>query len=528
MAAPTAQSRRLRTLGIAPALALVAVALGVPGTAAAGPDQSSRADEQRRPNVIVIVTDDQPLASFERRFMPETFERLVSGGTVFDQFVVATPLCCPSRAALLTGQYGHNNGVLLNQYSRLLEPDNVLPLWLKRAGYRTMHVGRFFNGYGFAGRKSEVAPGWRIWRTQVEPHAYYDYRMRFNKRFRRYGDADRAYATSTFNRIAAGLVRRHAGKRRPFYLQLDHWAPHVGAPSRTDRCRGAAVPGPEDELAYGSESLPKPPSFDEEDISDKPAFLQGLPRVADERELTRRWRCQLAALREVDRGVGELWRALRERKALRDTVVIFTSDNGYLYGQHRIQFDKHYPYEEGLRVPLAIRLPGSLRDGRRPPSSDAPSANVDLAPTILELAGGEPCRRDGCRVMDGRSLLGEAGVAASGEIPRDRGIAIEYDGETPRIGLVCEYQGIRTGSALWVEHLRSRSSEEEECGVGAGEAEHYDLLGDPFQLSNLFGLGGDAAVEAREAELAARSQALSTCSGVAGRDPLPAGRSHCE
>ena len=113
--------------------------------------------------------------------------------------------------------------------------------------------------------------------------------------------------------------------------------------------------------------------------------------------------------------------ALRETGSLANTVVIFTSDNGYFYGEHRIDVGKHYPYEEALRVPLAVRLPKSLTGGRQPGRSQAPVANIDLAPTILELAGAEPCWRGGCRTLDGRSLLAEAeGDSAIPRRSRDR------------------------------------------------------------------------------------------------------------
>lgn len=495
---------------------------------AATASQTAAAERDQRPNVVVIVTDDQPVGSFQPRFMPETFKRFVNKGTVFDQSVVATPLCCPSRAALLTGQYGHNNGVLLNQYSRLRQKKNVLPAWLSQAGYKTMHVGRFFNGYGFVGRKAEVAPGWRLWRTAVEPHSYYDYRMRFNHRFRSYGSADRAYVTSTFNRLAAGLVRRHAGpSRRPFYLQVDHFAPHVGSPSRTKRCGGnAAVPGPEDELAYSKEPIPEGPAYNEADLSDKPAFLRDLPTIDDPGPLTASWQCQLASLREVDRGIGDLWRALRERGVLRDTAVIFTSDNGFHYGEHRLQLDKHYPYEESVRVPLAVRLPASKGSRRQPATSSAPVANIDLAPTVLELAEAEPCLPARCRTMDGRSFVAEA--AGGSEIPPGRGIALEYDGETPVQGRVCEYQGIRTTSALLVEHIRARSADTGSCEAPADAVEHYDLGSDPFELDNLFPRSQGPGVLAAQAELVSRSRGLADCAGIAGRDPEPPGGNYCE
>ncbi len=497
------------------------VLLGVAST------QPAAAAEQR-PNVIVVVTDDQSLAQFTPEYMPRTFKHFVERSTSFSDAVVPTPLCCPSRAALSTGQYGHNNGVLRNQYKLLERKRNVLPAWLRRSGYRTMHVGRFYNGYGFVGRNGQVAPGWDVWRTALEPHGYYDYKMRFNSRFRKYGSADRDYLTTNINRIAAKLIRRKSGRSRPFYLQVDQFAPHDGPGARTPRCDQTAVPAPADERAYANEPLPAGPAFNEADISDKPEFFQAAPLIDGNRLdlLTRSWGCGLAALQEVDRGMASIWRALREERALGDTAVLFTSDNAYLFGEHRINLDKHYPYEEAVRVPLTLRLPRALAPAGQPPTSMAPVANIDIAPTVLEMAAADPCKASGCRILDGRSLVSDA--AGVPQIPADRGIAMEYDGDKPLKGLVCSYQGIRDAGAVYVEHLRGRSRFADPCEPLIDAREFYDLEADPFELDNLLPASpGSPAAQASDL-LQSRSAALADCSGIAGRDPVPPSGHFCE
>jgi len=508
---------------LAGATALLAL---LPAASVAAPKRSER------PNVIVVVTDDQPLAAYGAEYMPRTFRLFVDKGTDFTQAVVTTPLCCPSRAGLATGQYGHNNGVLRNQYNNLKRKRNTLPGWLRRSGYLTMHVGRFFNGWGLGKRRSEVAPGWDIWRTAIAPRRYYDYTLRFNNRFRDYGLEDRDYLTTNLNRIAAKLVRRKAPRRKPFYLQIDQFAPHDGRGARGERCEGTVAPGPEDEAAFADEPLYPSPAYNEDDISDKPDFFQsGAGPVSAEQadQIQRTWGCQLASLQEVDRGMADLYRELRATKALRDTVVIFTSDNGYIFGEHRIVLDKHYPYEEAVRVPLAIRLPKGMAPGGQPSTSDAPVANIDLTQTILRLADATPCKSGGCRTLDGRSLLGEARGGTRGRIPRNRGIGIEYDsGAKPIKGLVCAYQAMRTRNWLYVEHSRARLSLQEGCEQPVSSAEHYYLEADPHQLENLYPADGGTPRAGVQAKLSARTRDLAVCSGIEGRDPLPPSGRWCE
>jgi N-acetylglucosamine-6-sulfatase len=203
-------------------------------------------------------------------------------------------------------------------------------------------------------------------------------------------------------------------------------------------------------------------------------------------------------------------------------VIIFTSDNGYFEGEHRIAVNKTFPYEEALRVPLAVRVPPSVAGGQQPATVRKLVSNIDLAPTILDLAGGQPCTAAGCRVMDGRSLVRLLRGAANG-VPDDRSILIEYGRQRDKAGLLCEYAGIRQPTRVYMEYTAISN------GVGCDpieEGELYDLRLDPFQLNNLFRPnGGQGSAQAR---LEAKLDELRACAGIAGRDPQPAGGSYCE
>ena len=203
-----------------------------------------------QPNIVFVLTDDQDYTSFNRRIMPHTFRLVADPGTRFTNYYDATPLCCPARAALLTGQYGHNNGVLNNVpgYPTLEQPDNVLPVWLQRAGYQTANVGKFLNGYENAvDDKDDVAPGWDRWSVEIgNARGYYDFTLAVDGKQRK-EHYQGEYLTDVLNRRADEYVRDLSGEQ-PFYLQLWQSAPHVenlnansGGP-----CGGQAVPPPRD------------------------------------------------------------------------------------------------------------------------------------------------------------------------------------------------------------------------------------------------------------------------------------------
>ena len=524
---PKAASSRERSGSLrAGALLSAVLALLATGAAMAAPEPPVEGEPASQPNIVVFMTDDQALNSFTSEVMPRTAELIAGPGTVFSDFVVSTPLCCPSRATFLTGQYSHNNGVVTNfpGYADLRDKESTLPAWLDAAGYRTAHVGKFLHGYEeTASDPAAPAPGFDEWRAMLRPFSYYGFDLSENGTRVTY---DReSYLTSELTDQAVDVVRQKPAISDPLFLSVAYWAPHGTRNSPGGTCDRAPAPAPQDRDLFAGERLPRPESFDERDVSDKPEFIQARPRLSREKvqELRRRYRCTLASLQAVDRGVKRVYEALEAEGEADNTVFVFTSDNGYFFGEHRLN-GKSLPYEEGIRVPLAIRLPAELQPQGHIGAVDEPTANIDLAPTLLELAGAEPCVGGGCRTLDGRSLLPL--MQGQGSWPAERGILIEsnrneFDGRS------CRYRAIRTAGLLYAEHASVFDPRTRACKQAA-DRERYDLGADPLQLQNLYPAepGSD---EARfERDLSNRVEALATCAGIEGRDPAPATGDYCE
>jgi N-acetylglucosamine-6-sulfatase len=502
--------------------------------------EAAPAKKPSRLNFVLIQTDDGPRGAFTPRVMPNLSNKLVDRGIRFTDAMTTTPLCCPSRMSLLTGQYSHNHGVTTNFYPKLKNKKNTLPVWLERKGYRTVHVGKYANGYERGGKDTRIAPGWTDWYTPAGKMRYYNYDLSVNGRRVHYGDSPRAHIDRVTTRRSVGVIRKHFRKRRtrnqPLYLQADYYSPHSGS-GGTGRCsQSAAVPFPSDQGKFEGEPLPTPPSFDEQDVTDKPSFVRAVPSLTPESasRLSVRYRCALEALHSVDRGVKKIMKTLRRAKALNDTVVIFLNDNGFFFGEHRLasrlptdqggKFEpKVVPYEEAYQVPLIVRVPARVRGERGAAKSAAPVANIDIAPTILDLAKARPCRRKGkdCRLLDGTSFASI--LRGSSSFPTDRARLVEYRG---RGNLpVCVYAGIVLPDTTYVEHTEVRLPEGG-CEP-ADEREHYDLLDDPFQLENLFPAPPGSALEDEQQALEARLALLRNCAGAPGSTPK-AGRPLCE
>lgn len=460
--------------------------------------------------------------------MPETFRRLVDSGTSFSNAVVNVPLCCPSRATLLTGQYAHNHGVLTNSpgYPALREPRNVLPVWLRRAGYRTAHFGKWLHGYETV-RGSRPAPGWGRWLTQLDRRRYYDYNLSDDGRKISKGSKARDHLTPVMTKATSDWVGEHVGGRRPLYVQLDYYAPHVG-PRFSDgvsvsRCIGAPEPSTKDRRTILTGGAPRVPSFNEQDLSDKPPFTQ-VP-LLDAKQLSsldRRYRCTLESIAGVDRGINRVFRKFQRAGELKNTAFLFLTDNGYFFGEHRVRSGKSRPWEEAIRTPLLIRPPRRLRPFV--PTVDAQAAEIDVPATILDLAGAEPCRARRCRVLDGRSLLPAMGGDTRGL--DDRAVLVEL-GDTSREprSFACAFGAIRTPEQVLIESTSIPDSQTRRCEDGLAY-EHYDLAADPFELENLIEPPG-RPMTAVQGRLLRRLDRLRTCSGIAGRDPLTAG-GYCE
>lgn len=522
---------RLKLLAAIFSATLAALALAAPAVPPGSVERAEAASlTPERPNIVVVTTDDQTVASFNAEVMPAATKLLVDGGTWFGNVIATTPLCCPSRATMITGQYAHNHGAVVNGYQLLRDPDSTLPTWLAQAGYRTVHVGKYLNGYeGAVSTPTEVAPGWNQWYTTLFGTRYYAWEMSVNGSLRQFGTDNEDYLTRFLNQKAARMIRRWVPGRRPLYLQVDQRAPHIqNAKTRPGRCgNGSAVPDPRDRTLFREEPFPPSPSFNEFDVTDKPSFIRNRPPLNEFQieRVAREWRCALGALRAVDRGIRTMKKELDRAGELNQTVLIFTSDNGYYYGEHRLRKGKVVPYEEALRVPLAMRVPNRYRDGApRVSEVQAPVANIDLVPTILKLAGARPCISDTeCRTMDGRSLLPLLRGATEGW-PSDRALVVEYGpgGNPP----TCEYAGVRVPGAIYIEHEQVESPETGGC-VPSTEGELYDLSIDPFELENEFS-ANPLTSSGRQEELAERLDQRRDCAGIAGRDRRVGDRPHCE
>jgi N-acetylglucosamine-6-sulfatase len=457
-----------------------------------------------RPNIVVVLTDDQTTADLS--VMHETRRLLKRTGTTFTNSFATYALCCPSRTTLLTGQYAHNHGVLANRpphggypaFRREVNPHHTLPVYLHRAGYRTGLVGKFLNYYGTT-VPLEIPEGWDYWQALTIGESWmYGYTLDSNGHLVTHGSSPSDYQTDVLSRKADRFVRASAGRRRPFFLLLAPGAPHEEPasffpphPHRNPR------PAPRDLNRFDHRRLPHPPSFNERQIGDKPPFLRP-PRLdrTDRRDLLRLYRSRLECLLAVDDAVRRLVHNLRITGELDNTVIIFTSDNGYLLGEHRLQ-GKGLPYQESVRVPLIIRGPGFPAGARR----SQLAANIDLAPTIVDLAHARGRRR-----MDGVPLTRLARDPALGA---GRDILFErsrFEGKA--------FASVRTARWVFTKYApRGR--------------ELYDLTQDPYEIHNR---GRSPAYAVVRKALLPRLRALrhckrSECRAVRGDEPLPPPRS---
>jgi N-acetylglucosamine-6-sulfatase len=446
---------------------------------------------QKRPNVIVITTDDQNQSDMPA--MPITLAQLGGQGTTFTNSYVSNPLCCPSRATFLTGQYAHNHGVistdLPNGYNGLRHT-NTLPVWLKSAKYRTAMVGKYLNGYGIpdglpepVGDAREIPPGWSQWfaLTGGTDQKRYSFRLNENGKILRYGKKKRDYVSDVLSRRTNELIREWAPNPKPFFLWFNPTAPHGqnGIPFGSTR---DPVPAPRYLGRHELARAPRTPSFNEADVSDKPEFLRSEPRLSPERilEVDRRHRGRLESLLSVDEQVGRIIKLLKKTDDLRKTYIIFTSDNGLQLGAHRLMF-KAYLYEEATRVPLIIRGPeipiGAVRDQL--------VSNIDLAPSIAEITGVQPRL-----TMDGISLLPLADNPLAG-LGRD----LLFESQ------ILGADGLRSGKWAYNEYRN-------------GDRELYDLESDRFQLESQH---DNPATLAVRRSLAARLAQLRGCAGLSCR-----------
>src|SRR5215203_4225906 len=501
------RARLVVAAALAALLAILAVA------ASSGTEVARSADE--RPSV----------GGIEVQAMPYTHALIAGRGVTFNRYYVPYPLCCPSRTSLLTGRYSHNNNVRGNVppnggftgFKARQAYSHNLATWLQGAGYRTVHIGKFLNGYGDEpfDEGKDVPPGWSAWHSVLRAdtnHYFYGYTLNNNGVLegpygdpgswdtREYGERDDFgcpsaplngkpcfYETDTLNTLAWQELTQ-TSPEQPFYLQLDYTAPHGDF-------RRPAGPEPATRHYNTFAGAPYPhgrsEGFNEGNVNDKPRFIREAPYLSLQEIHTYRvyYQKALESLRALDEGVKLVVDTLGGLHRLRNTYIFFTSDNGFFYGEHRLTGGKFLAYETATHLPLLIRGPG-IKAGT---ATGELAANIDLAPTILELAEVEADKS-----IDGRSLvpflkdpalrsrrplLFESFVAtndveANGEptgqeapTPGPAARPGTGDASASIVAPPKDYLGIRLGPYKYIEWP-------------SGEKELYDITKDPYELNN--------------------------------------------
>jgi N-acetylglucosamine-6-sulfatase len=456
-----------------------------------------------KPNILLITTDDQSV--HDLRFMPKT-RRLLGAdgaGATFTDMVSSYPLCCPARATILTGQLSHNHDIRTNKephggWAKLRnQPELVsstIGNWLQDAGYHTMFTGKFLNGYGGPQDLGKPA-GWnKFYATTGGTYNYFDFRVNEDGVVKPFNND---YQTDRFAAYTRQHIDEANAQNRPFFIWQSNLAPHDACTPRPGgRCKwGPATPPARDANAFRRLRLhtKSDPSFNERVVTEKPANVRALHRwrPVGVTRTTRKNRMRVRSLQAVDRSVAGTVQKLRTLGELDNTLIIFTSDNGYMLGQHRWQ-GKILPYEASLRVPLLMRWPaGGIAPGTTVRQT---TGLVDLPATIAAASGATPMLE-----QDGRSLLplarGVPDATGYGAMSIESG---QNGWETADRRWF--YRGVRTPRYTYLEYPRT------------GERELYDRRKDPAQLNNV---AYRPAYRQTRLALAAKLLALKDCVGDA-------------
>lgn len=485
-------------------------------------------DRDRRPNFVIVQTDDMTVDDL--RVMPGVRALIGNAGATLEQMLTPFALCCPSRASLMTGCYPHNTKVQANfppnggfvPWEKVNGKKHTA-YWLKKAGYHTVHIGKYINGYGQYNRPVKRVPsGWSEWYGTSDPSTYqmYGYRMNEPRGSKVYGDFytedPKNYGTDVYTAKALGVIKRAAGNPKPFFMQVAYLAPHVETIPLTDgswKDSWADIDKPESGSGITVQSIPprpaqrhadllpdieltKDPSFNEADRSDKHPFIQAIPALTDEKieDLEADNRSRKLSLLAVDEGVTAIVNTLRRTNQLDNTYIVFMGDNGYILGQHAISYGKYFPYEPALNIPALIRGPG-ITPGT---TIEGMTFEIDMAPTILELAGVKPNRP-----IDGLSLTG---VLMDGDRLPKRPLLLSSGPQQSASGQPLPlFDGVRTDRYVWWVYED-------------GFEEMYDLANDPYQLESV---ADDPSYLKTKLALIGLWDRLQDCKGAACRVPTP-------
>jgi N-acetylglucosamine-6-sulfatase len=466
----------------------------------AGPGQLARpsishgaasAQPTTRPNLLFILTDDQDVETL--RFMPQIQALLAAEGVTFSNAFVTQSLCCPSRASILRGQYPHNTEIRFNVpplggfevFRDLGHEASTMATWLQAAGYHTALFGKYLNGYPGRLDPGYVPPGWSEWYgSEADPPVYYNQQITENGRVVTYGSDPGDYHTDVLTeKVLTFIESRERNTAPPFFIYLSPPAPHGDG-----RMDGPATPAPRHLGAFAGVSAPRPPSFNEADLNDKPPQLQR-PLLTDDQiaELDHEYRTRIEALLAVDEAIERIVGALAARGELEHTYIFFTSDNGYHLGHHRLPGGKNQLFEEDVRVPLIVRGPGIPAGLTR----EQFALNIDFAPTFAQLAGA-PIPD----FVDGRSLVPLLGAAAPARPEWRQDFLLEVTNPAANTS-----RALRTHDVAYFEYFN-------------GYVSLYDLREDPYQIDSRHATADPEWLAA----LSARLSALAMCAGASCRE----------
>ena len=442
--------------------------------------------DQPRPNVVLVLTDDLSMNLVQH--MPNV-RALAADGTTFSQYTVTDSLCCPSRSSIFTGRYPHNTGVFTNGgddggfgvFAQEQEKDTFATT-LKAAGYRTAMMGKYLNGYQ-PGRDG-VRPGWTEWDVAGNAYGQYNYDLNENGTVKHYGKAPADYLTSVLEQKATSFITASAGD--PFLLEVSTFSPH-----------GPYTPAPQDLDAFPGLKAPRSPSFDKLP-TDAPEWLASRPALTEQQKTTidRVYRKRAQSVLSIDRMLGTLRQTLEKTGVADRTLVVFSSDNGFHLGEHRLAAGKQTAFDHDVHVPLIAAGP----DVRAGATVDEVVQNIDLRPTFEQLGGVTPGP-----AVDGRSLVpllrdGRADDWRTTGLVEHHGPGVapdDPDKQDKASGMPPTYSALRTPGYTYVEYEN-------------GTKEYYDRGTDPDELANT----ASELPAARAAELHAALSSLVACRGA--------------
>ena len=475
--------KRLVALTIASCLALASC------TAQAAEKTAGQASAgAKKPNIIFVLTDD--LATNLVQYMPHV-QQMQQQGTTFSNYFVTDSLCCPSRSTTFTGEFPHDTGVFRNQgadggyaaFNAHGNEQNTFATALKAQGYRTAMMGKYLNGYQ---PTDPVPPGWSEWDVAGNGYPEFDYKLNENGKVVQYGDQPSDYLVDVMNRKGQDFIGRSAKAGKPFMMELATFAPH-----------GPYTPAPRDADRFPGLKAPRTPAFNEADMADKPAWIKDRSKLTKQ-QITRidtAYRKRAQAVQSVDKMIGDLQAALKANGVARDTYIVFSSDNGYHMGEHRLMPGKQTAFDTDIQVPLVVTGP-SVAAGHK---SAVLAQNTDLCPTFETLGGAKVPD-----TVDGRPLV-PFFTSGSAKDTRDA-VLVEHHGpgnvvgdpdrQTKAQANPPSYEAIRTDHEAYVEYKD-------------GEREYYDLRTDPNELTNTI----SKVKQAHLADLRSTLHRLEKCSG---------------